>query len=131
MRGIAESVRDNSQSLSRVHDRVDGVESRLAELNGIVTNLEATVKQGIDGIAEGIRTVHGELQRIRESSNSNSDSLSGVHSRVDALESKSTELMSVVGTLQTAMHQGMDTLNEGIKSVHVDVKAPIIVKRFF
>ena len=131
LRGIAESVRENSQSLSAFHGRVDGLESKLTEVNGIGANLQATVKQGIDSATHEIRTVQGELKGIRESSDSNSHSLSGIHSRVDAPESKSTELMSVVGTLQSAMDQGLDSLNEGIKSVHADVKTPIIVKRFF
>ena len=72
-----------------------------------------------------------ELKGIAETVKANSQSISGVHSRVDALDSKVTELINIVGALQTTMGQDMDSLNGKIEGVHTDVKDPIIVKRFF
>ena len=72
-----------------------------------------------------------ELKGIAETVKANSQSISGVHSRVDALDSKVTELINIVGALQTTMGQDMDSLNGKIEGVHTDVKAPIIMKRFF
>ena len=83
------------------------------------------LKRGAD-LLDGI-----ELKGIAETVKANSQSISGVHSRADSLDSKVTELIKSVGALQTRMEQDMDSLNGKIEGVHADVKSPIIVKRFF
>ena len=131
MRGIAESVKENSESLSGVHGRVDALESQLAELRAIAADSRATMKQGMDSMVEQVRVVQGRLTEVGESVNSNSQSLSGVHARHDALEARSTEIMNALSTLQDTVDRGVDNLNDGIKGLQVDVKTPIIVKRLF
>ena len=131
VRGIAESVKGNSESLSGVHGRVDAVESQLAELRAIATDLQATTKQGMDSMVEQVRVVQGKSTEVGEYVNSNSQSLSGVHSRADALEARSIEIMNAISTLQGTVAQGVDNLNDGIKGLQVDVKTPIIVERLF
>ena len=72
-----------------------------------------------------------ELKGIAETTQANSQSISGIHSRVDALDAKVGELISLVGGLQTTVGHSMDSLNGRIESVHADVKNPIIVKRLW
>ena len=72
-----------------------------------------------------------ELKGIAETAKANSQSISNVDSRVDALDSKVAELIAMVGTLQTSIRQDVDSLKEDLQSVHTDVKNPIIVKRLF
>ena len=131
MRGIAESVKGNSESLSGVHGRLDALESQLAELRAIAADSRATMQQGMDSMVEQVRVVHGKLTEVGESVNSNSQSLSGVHARHDALEANSTEIMNALSTLQGMVDRGVDNLNDGIKGLQADVKTPIIVKRLF
>ena len=59
-----------------------------------------------------------------------SDQVPPVVDEAIALESKVTELIGMVGSLQAAMQQDMNTLSGKIESVHVDVNVPI-VKRLF
>ena len=58
-------------------------------------------------------------------------SISGIPSRVDALDAKVGELISMVGGLQTTVEHSTDSLNGRIESVHADVGNPIIVKRLW
>ncbi len=97
----------------------------LKGLEDAQTKVAEVLKVGAD-LLDGI-----ELRSIAESVKANSQSISVVDSRVDALESKMTELVGIVTTLQTGLEQGINSLSEEIKNVHVDVKAPKIVKRFF
>ena len=99
--------------------------SILKGLGDAQTKVAEVLKSGAD-LLDGT-----ELKGIAETVKANSQSISGVDSRVDALDSKVTELINIVGALQTTMGQGMDSLNGKIESVHADVKTPIIVKRFF
>ena len=115
LKGIAETVKTSSQSISGVDSRVEALDAKVAA----VLEIGAHLLEGTElkGIAETVKT--------------SSQSISGVDSRVEALDAKVTDLISIVGALQTAMGQDMDSLNEKIESVHADVKTPIIVKRLF
>lgn len=103
-----------------------------AESARVLKGLEDAQTKVADVLGAGADLLDGtELRGIAESVKANSQSISVVDSRVDALESKMTELVGIVTTLQTGLEQGVNSLSEEIKNVHVDVKAPKIVKRFF
>ena len=104
----------------------------LAEAAKSLKGLEDAQEKVVEVLKVGADLLDGtELKGIAESVKAHSQSISGVHSRVDALESKVTELISVAGALQNTVESGIKNLNEEIESVHVDVKTPIIVKLLF
>ncbi len=114
LRGIAESVKSNSESLSGVNARVDGLEASLDRLNGMVGEFRAAVEERMVDVAGDIRGLRQELREMRES------------------EAKAAmETASALVTLQNGVDQGIERLDDGIRSVQADVKTPIIVKRFF
>ena len=117
LKGIAEAVKANSESISGVDGRVDALDSKVTKLTNLMGALQSAMGQHMDGLAEAVKA--------------NAESISSVDGRVDALDSKVTESANLVGALQTATGQNMDALNEKIDKVHADVKNPIIVKRLF
>lgn len=102
LKGIGETVRGNAESIAGVGNRVEALDSKVAELKGI----EETVR-------------------------GNAESISAVSGRIGALNSRLTELVSLVDSLRSTLGQDIDNLNAQLNDVHSDVKTPIIVKRFF
>ena len=137
------NVREQLRVLTELRETEERANESLQEAAGQVarfTNEAASILKGLEDaqskVAEvlkrGADLLDGtELKGIAETVKANSQSISGVHSRVDALDSKVAELINIVGALQTTMGQDMDSLNGKIEGVHTDVKAPIIMKRFF
>ena len=137
------NVREQLRVLTELRETEERANESLQEAAGQVarfTNEAASILKGLEDaqskVAEvlkrGADLLDGiELKGIAETVKANSQSISGVHSRVDSLDSKVTELIKSVGALQTRMEQDMDSLNGKIEGVHADVKSPIIVKRFF
>ena len=58
LKGIAESVKVNSQSITAVDNRVDALDSKVAELISTVGTLQTTVEQGLDSLNAQIKDVH-------------------------------------------------------------------------
>ena len=133
LKGIGETVRGNAELISGVASRIEALDSKVTELKGI----EETVKgnaESISGVANRVETLDSkvtELKGVGETVRGNAEALSGVSGRVDALDSKVAELTGLLDALQTTLGQGIDGLNAKLEDVHVDVKAPKIVKRFF
>ena len=111
--------------------RQGGLRSLLLSAAQILKGLEEAQAKVADVLKVGADLLDGtELKGIADSVLANSEAISGVDGRVEALESKVTELIGMVGSLQAAMQQDMNTLSGKIESVHVDVNVPI-VKRLF
>ena len=136
-------VKEQLHDLANLREAEEEANSSLQETAGQVANFAAEAAKSLKGLEDaqekvvevlkvGADLLDGtELKGIAESVKAHSQSISGVQSRVDALESKVTELISIAGALQNTVESGIKNLNEEIKSVHVDVKTPIIVKRLF
>ena len=62
LKGIAESVEANSQSLAAVDNRVDALDSKVVELIGIVGTLQSTMEQGLEGLNEQLKDVHADVK---------------------------------------------------------------------
>ena len=137
------NVRSQLQVLTELRETEERVSANLQETAGQVARFAAEAASVLKGLEEaqakvaavleiGADLLDGtELKGIAETVKTSSQSISGVDSRVEALDAKVTDLISIVGALQTAMGQDMDSLNGKIESVHADVKTPIIVKRLF
>ena len=136
-------VKEQLHDLANLREAEQEANSSLQETAGQVANFAAEAAKSLKGLEDAQKKVvevlkvgadlldGTELKRIVESVKAHSQSISGVQSRVDALESKVTELISVADALQNTVESGIKNLSEEIKSVHVDVKTPIIVKRLF
>ena len=136
-------VKEQLHDLANLREAEQEANSSLQETAGQVANFAAEAAKSLKGLEDAQKKVvevlkvgadlldGTELKRIAESVKAHSQSISGVQSRVDALESKVTELISVADALQNTVESGIKNLSEEIKSVHVDVKTPIIVKRLF
>ena len=137
------NVREQLQVLNQLREIEERASASLQDTAGQVarfTTEAASILRGLEDaqskvtevLKRGADLLDGtELKGIAETVKANSQSISGVHSRVDALDSKVTELINIVGALQTRMEQDMDSLNGKVEGVHADMKSPIIVKRFF
>ena len=137
------NVREQLQVLNAIREAEESANASLQQTAGQVAHFAAEAGRILKGLEDaqakvaevlkiGADLLDGtELKGIAESVKANSQSISGVDSRVDALDSKVTELMRIVGTLQTTVEQGMVSLNQQLEGVHADVKTPIIVKRLF
>jgi len=136
-------VKEQLHDLANLREAEQEANSSLQETAGQVANFAAEAAKSLKGLEDaqekvvevlkvGADLLNGtELKGIAESVKAHSQSISGVQSRVDALESKVTELISIADALQNTVESGIKNLSEEIKSVHVDVKTPIIVKRLF
>ena len=136
-------VKEQLHDLANLREAEQEANSSLQETAGQVANFAAEAAKSLKGLEDaqekvvevlkvGADLLDGtELKGIAESVKAHSQSISGVQSRVDALESKVTELISIADALQNTVESGIKNLSEEIKSVHVDVKTPIIVKRLF
>ena len=137
------NVRDQLQALKELREREEKAKASLQEAAGNVSEFVAKAASILKGLEDAQATVAEvlqsgadlldgtELKGIAETTQANSQSISGIHSRVDALDAKVGELISLVGGLQTTVEHSMDSLNGRIESVHADVKNPIIVKRLW
>ncbi len=136
------NVRNQLEALAQLREREEAATASLKEAadqvarfaagaTSILKGLEDAQAKVADVLTIGADLLDGtELKGIAETVKANSQSISGVDSRVDALDTKVTELVSIVGSLQTAMEQDVDGLHRKLDSVHEDVKTPI-VKRLF
>ena len=114
-----------------LQEAADQVARFAAEATGILKGLEHAQAKVADVLTIGADLLDGtELKGIAETVKANSQSISGVDSRVDALDTKVAELVSIVGSLHTAMEQDVDGLHRKLDNVHEDVKTPIM-KRLF
>ena len=133
LKGIGETVRGNAESIAAVGSRVDALDSKVTELKA----MEETVKRNAESIAtvgsrvDSVNSKVTELKGIEETVRGNAESISAVSGRIGALDSRLTELVSLVDSLRSTLGQDIDNLNAQLDDVHADVKAPIIVKRFF
>ena len=117
---------------SRLQDTAGQVARFTAEAASVLKGLEDAQAKVAEVLKSGADLLDGtELKGIADTVKENSQSISGVDSRVDTLDSKITELITNVGTLQTSIRQDMDSLKEDLQNVHADVRTPIIVKRLF
>ena len=126
---IRDSEKRATASLQEAAGQVSGF---VVEAASILKGLEEAQAKVAEVLQSGADLLDGsELKGIAETVKTNSQSISGVDGRMDALDAKVTELISLVGTLQTTVEQSTDSLNGRIEGVHVDVKNPIIVKRLW
>lgn len=137
------NVRDQLQALKELRESEERANASLQEAAGHVSEFVAKASSILKGLEDAQATVAEvlqsgadlldgtELKGIAETTQANSQSITGIHSRVDALDARVAELISLVGALQTTVEQSTDSLNGRIESVHTDVKIPIIVKRLW
>ena len=137
------NVREQLQVLTELREVEEKANASLQGSAGQVAQFAAEAARVLKGLEDAQVTVAEvlkigadlldgtELKGITESVKANSQSIAAVDNRVDSLDSKVAELISIVGTLQTTMEQGLDSLNAQIKDVHAAAKTPKIVKRFF
>ena len=136
------NIRVQLQALAELRETEEKANASLQETAGQVAQFTADAAEILKGLEEaqtkvadvlkvGADLLDGtELKGIAESVKANSEAISGVDGRVEGLESKVTELIGIVGNLQTTIQQDMETLSGKIESVHADVKTPM-VKRLF
>ena len=137
------NVRDQLQALRELRESEERANASLQEAAGHVADFAAKASSILKGLEDAQTTVAEvlqsgadlldgtELKGIAETTRANSQSISGIHSRVDALDARVAELISMVDALQTTVEQSTNSLNGRIESVHTDVKNPIIVKRLW
>ena len=137
------SVREQLRVLTELRETEEKVNASLqdtaekvayftAEAASILKGLEDAQTKATEVLKSGADLLDGtELKGIAETVKANSQSISGVDSRLDTLDSKVAELNAMVDTLQTSIRQDIDGLKEDLQSVQADVKTPRIVKRFF
>ena len=58
LKGIAETVKANSQSIASVDGRVDGLNSKVAELIAMVGTLQGSIRQDVDSLKKDLQSVH-------------------------------------------------------------------------
>ena len=132
LRVLTELRETEEKANASLQDTAGQVARFTAEAASILKGLEDTQTKVAEVLKSGADLLDGtELKGIAETAKANSQSISNVDNRVDALDSKVAELIAMVGTLQTSIRQDVDSLKEDLQSVHTDVKNPIIVKRLF
>ena len=132
LRVLTELRETEEKANASLQDTAGQVARFTAEAASILKGLEEAQTKVAEVLKSGADLLDGtELKGIAETAKANSQSISNVDSRVDALDSKVAELIAMVGTLQTSIRQDVDSLKEDLQSVHTDVKNPIIVKRLF
>ena len=137
------NVRDHLQALRELRESEERANASLQDAAGHVSEFAAKASSILKGLEDAQATVAEvlqsgadlldgtELKGIAETGQANSQAISGIHSRVDTLDAKVAELISMVGALQTTVEQRTDSLHGRIDSVHTDVKNPTIVKRLW
>ena len=132
LRVLTELRETEEKANASLQDTAGQVARFTAEAASILKGLEDAQTKVTEVLKSGADLLDGtELKGIAETVKANSQSISGVDSRVDALGSKVAELITMVGTLQTSLRQDVDSLKGDLRNVHTDVKNPKIVKRFF
>ena len=132
LRVLSELRETEEKANASLQDTAGQVARFTAEAASILKGLEDAQTKAAEVLKSGADLLDGtELKGIAETAKANSQSISNVDSRVDALDSKVAELIAMVGTLQTSIRQDVDSLKEDLQSVRTDVKNPIIVKRLF
>ncbi len=132
LRVLTELRETEEEANASLQDTAGQVARFTAEAASILRGLEDAQTKVAEVLKSGADLLDGtELKGIAETAKANSQSISNVDSRVDALDSKVAELIAMVGTLQTSIRKDVDSLKEDLQSVHTDVKNPIIVKRLF
>ena len=132
LRVLTELRETEEKANASLQDTAGQVARFTAEAASILKGLEDAQTKVVEVLKSGADLLDGtELKGIAETAKANSQSISNVDSRVEALDSKVAELIATVGTLQTSIRQDVDSLKEDLQSVHTDVKNPIIVKRLF
>ena len=136
-------LRDQLQALKELRESEERANASLQEAAGNVSEFTVRASSILKGLEEAQATVAEvlqsgadildgtELKGIAETTQANSQSMAGIHSRVDALDAKVAELIALVGTLQTTVEQGTNSLSDRMEGIHTDVKNPIIVKRLW
>ena len=137
------NVRDQLQALKELRESEEQANASLQEAAGNVSEFAAKATTILKSLEDAQATVAQvlqsgadlldgtELKGIAETTQANSQSITGIQTRVDALDAKMAELISMVGTLQNTLEQSTNSLSGRIESVHADVKNPIIVKRLW
>ncbi len=132
LRVLTELRETEEKANASLQDSAGKVARFTAEAANILRGLEEAQTKVAEVLKSGADLLDGtELKGITETVKANSESISGVDSRVETLDSKVAELIAMVGTLQTSIRQDVDGLKGDLQDVHADVKAPKIVKRFF
>ena len=62
LKGMAETVRANSLSLSAVDSRVESLDSKVTELISDVSTLQTSIRQDMDSLRESIQEVHTDVK---------------------------------------------------------------------
>ena len=125
---LRETEERANTSLQETAERIEGFSAKAAD---VLAGLEKAQTGVADVLERGADLIDSnELKGMPEIVRTNSRSISGVDSRVDALESKVTELIANVDALQSSLRQDLDGLKEDLQNIHTDVKTPI-VKRLF
>ena len=137
------NVKEQLQALSEFREAEERVNASLHETAGQVarfTGEAATILKGMEEaqakVAEvlqsGADLLDGtELKGIADTVKANSQSISSVDGRIDALDAKVAELLDIVGALQAEKGQDMESLTGKLDRIHADVLTPIVVKRLW
>lgn len=62
LKGIAATVKGNSESIAGVNGRVEGLESKVAELIGVVSTLQSTIQQDLETLNGKMDNIHAVAQ---------------------------------------------------------------------
>ena len=136
-------VKEQLQALSEFREAEERVNASLHETAGQVarfTGQAASILKGLEEaqamvaavLQSGADLLDGtELKGIAETVKANSQSISTVDGRIDALDAKVTDLLEIVGALKSATGQDMESLTGKLDKVHADVLTPTIVKRLW
>lgn len=62
LKGITESVNANCEAISEVDGRVEGLESKVAELIGIAGTLQTTIEQDMETLNGKMESVHADVK---------------------------------------------------------------------
>ena len=62
LKGMAETVKANSQSISGVDSRVDALDSKVTELITLVSNLQTSIRQDLDSLKVNLEDVHSDVK---------------------------------------------------------------------
>ena len=62
LKGIAATVKANSESIACVDGRVDALDSKVAELIAMVGTLQTLIRQDVDSLKEDLQIVHTDVK---------------------------------------------------------------------
>ncbi len=132
LRVLTELRETEERANASLQETAEQVAGFTAEAAKILRGLEEAQSRVAEVLKTGADLLdRSELKGMAETVKANSQSISGVDSRVVALDEKVTELGTIVRNLQTSIGQDLESLRGSLQEVHTDVKDPIIVKRWF